>query len=109
MGSLLGPGGGLVGMLSLKAQKGAHLQRGLSGGVSRVDGRSGTQQRAHHRGVAPCGGEGERSPAKGAVLRDEAVLRQHAGYWPLHDIAIISIVWYMAYKRGVGGGAYIAR
>jgi len=29
--------------------------------------------------------------------------------WPLHDIAIANIVWSMAYKRGVGGGAYIAQ
>jgi len=27
--------------------------------------------------------------------------------WPLHDIAIINIVWRMAYKEGVGGGYYI--
>jgi len=28
---------------------------------------------------------------------------------PLHDIAITNIVWYMAYKRGFGRGAYIAQ
>jgi len=28
---------------------------------------------------------------------------------PLHDIAITKIVWYMAYKRGVGRRAYIAQ
>jgi len=29
--------------------------------------------------------------------------------WPLHDIAIINIVWCMAYKRGGGGGAHVAK
>ena len=29
--------------------------------------------------------------------------------WPLQDIAITNIVWWMAYKRGVAGGAYIAQ
>ena len=29
--------------------------------------------------------------------------------WPLHDIAITNIVWCTAYKRGVGGGSYIAQ
>jgi len=24
--------------------------------------------------------------------------------WPLHDNTIANIVWYMAFKRGVGGG-----
>jgi len=32
-----------------------------------------------------------------------------AGGWRLHDIAIANIVWCKAYKRGVGGGAYIAK
>jgi len=29
--------------------------------------------------------------------------------WPLHDIAIANIVWCMAFKGGVGGGACIAQ
>ena len=29
--------------------------------------------------------------------------------WPLHDIVITNNVWAMSYKRGVGGGAYIAQ
>jgi len=29
--------------------------------------------------------------------------------WPIHDIAIINIIWCMAYKGRVGGGAYIAQ
>jgi len=29
--------------------------------------------------------------------------------WPLHDIAATNIVWRMAYKGRVGGGAYIAQ
>ena len=29
--------------------------------------------------------------------------------WPLHDIAGTNIVRCMAYKKGVGGGAYIAQ
>jgi len=29
--------------------------------------------------------------------------------WPLHDIAITNIVWCMAYKGSVGGGAYLAQ
>ena len=29
--------------------------------------------------------------------------------WPLHDIAITNIVWCIAYKGRVGGGAYIAQ
>jgi len=29
--------------------------------------------------------------------------------WPLHDIAITNIVWFAAYKRGVGKRAYIAQ
>ena len=29
--------------------------------------------------------------------------------WPLHDIAITNIVWFTAYKRGVGKRAYIAQ
>jgi len=33
----------------------------------------------------------------------------HAGAWPLHDIAFTNIVWCMVYKRRVGGRAYIAR
>ena len=39
-------------------------------------------------------------------------VRVHKGFgvWPLHDIVINNIVWYMAYKRRVGGGgAYIAQ
>jgi len=28
--------------------------------------------------------------------------------WPSQDIVIANIVWYMAYKEGVGWGAYIA-
>jgi len=27
-----------------------------------------------------------------------------ATVWPLHDIVINTIVWYIAYKREVGGG-----
>jgi len=29
--------------------------------------------------------------------------------WPLHDIAIINVVWCMAYKGRVGDGAYVAQ
>ena len=29
--------------------------------------------------------------------------------WHLHDIAITNIVWFTAYKRGVGKRAYIAQ
>jgi len=29
--------------------------------------------------------------------------------WPLHDIVIANIVWCIAYKGGIGGGAYIAK
>jgi len=29
--------------------------------------------------------------------------------WPLRDIAITTIVWFTAYKRGVGKRAYIAQ
>jgi len=29
--------------------------------------------------------------------------------WPLHEIASTNIVWCMAYKRRVGGGAYRAQ
>jgi len=28
---------------------------------------------------------------------------------PLHDVTITTVVWCMAYKRGVGAGAYIAK
>jgi len=37
------------------------------------------------------------------------VVRRCVVSWPLHDIAIANIVWCMAYKRRVGGGAYIAK
>ena len=29
--------------------------------------------------------------------------------WPSRNIAITNVVWCVAYKRGVGGGAYIAQ
>jgi len=45
--------------------------------------------------IAPCRA---RTPAR--VLGEN---------WPLHDIAMHNIVWCMAYKRRVGGGAYIAQ
>jgi len=32
--------------------------------------------------------------------------RKEARTWPLHNIAITNIVWYIAYKRG---GAYLAQ
>ena len=38
----------------------------------------------------------------------ERGLTRHAfglGVWPLHDIVITNIVWYIAYKREVGRGA----
>jgi len=28
--------------------------------------------------------------------------------WPLHDIVITNIVWWVAYKREIDGGAHIA-
>ena len=34
---------------------------------------------------------------------------EHGAVWPLHDIAITNIVWYMAYTGRDGGRAYIAR
>jgi len=30
-----------------------------------------------------------------------------ATVWPLHDIVINTIVWYIAYKRGGGGGGVV--
>jgi len=41
--------------------------------------------------------------------RGSAAGRWGAGLWPLHGIAITNVVWCMAYKRGVGGGSYIAQ
>ena len=35
--------------------------------------------------------------------------RVESGYWPLHDNATTKMVWCTAYKRGGGGGAYIAQ
>jgi len=35
--------------------------------------------------------------------------RGSAADWPLHNIAITNIVWCIAYKPGVGGGAYLAQ
>jgi len=29
--------------------------------------------------------------------------------WPLQDIAMANIVWRMTYRRGSGGGSYIAQ
>ena len=31
------------------------------------------------------------------------------GGWPLHDIVVTNIVWFMTYKKEVEGGSYIAQ
>jgi len=59
---------------------------------------------SHYQDSAGTAPSGTPPSAQARPLPQARGTQSHRTFWPLQDIAITNIVWYMTYKRGVGGG-----